>query len=252
MKTCTIRRQAGKWFACFCCEVEAEPLAPSELSAGIDAGLLHFAALSDGSFIDNPRFLRKQEKALAKAQRKQSTTKRGTPERKRANKVIGRVHEHIRNHRDNFLHQQSHRIVEKYGLIKVERLNIDNMLSRPAPKQDEESGQYVANGASRKSGLNKSIADAAWGQFRFMLSYKAERAGREYAEVDPAYTSQECLCGHRASKTLDERVHDCPACGLHMHRDTLSAKIVQLRPSLPSVSKRQKGMGRHTLAATAA
>jgi putative transposase len=100
-KTCTIRRQAGKWFACFTCEYEPVPLPESKESIGIDVGLEKFAALSDGSFVENPRFFRKDEKALAKAGRRQSKTKKKSQERRKANKVLSRIHERIRNRRHN-------------------------------------------------------------------------------------------------------------------------------------------------------
>ena len=78
VKNCTIRRINGKWFASLCQEVEAEPLPPSEEAVGIDVGLKTFAALSNGEFLENPRFFRKDEKALVKAQRKLSKHKRGS------------------------------------------------------------------------------------------------------------------------------------------------------------------------------
>jgi putative transposase len=240
-KTCTVRLQAGKWFACVTCEVEAEPLPESTGTVGIDVGLNVFAALSNGEFVDNPRFFRKEEKALAKAQRNLSKQKRGSRERRKAKKVVSRIHERIRNRRHDFVHQLSRKIVNRYGLIAVEKLNAKNMSKSPAPKPDPENvGQFLPNGASAKAGLNKSILDAAWSMFRFCLAYKAESASRQYAEVNPACPTGIPVgcsgCGMRVKKTLQERVHFCPCCGLSLDRDVNAARnILQIAVGQHSV-----------------
>jgi len=229
-KTCCIHRANGKWFACITCETEAECLPPSEEAIGIDVGIKTFAALSDGTFIENPQFFRTEESALAKAQRKLSRAKLGTKnhseikERKKAKKVVVRVHERVRNRRHDFSHQTARRLVNQYGMIAVEKLAVKNMSKSPAPKQDAETGKYLPNGASQKAGLNKSILDAAWSQFRNILTSKAESACREVVAVRPAYTSQRCSgCGYTAPKTLKERWHLCPMCGASLDRDTNAA-----------------------------
>ena len=211
LKTCTVHRINGKWFACLCQEIEFEHLPPSNEALGIDVGLKTFAALSNGEFIENPRFFRKEEKALAKAQRKLSKQKRGSRERKKARKVVSRIHERIRNRRHDFCHQNARRIVNRYGIIAVEKLSVKNML-----------GNHC---------LAKSIADASWSQFRSILTSKAESAGREVLAVNPAYTSQDCSgCGYRpdglegrTKKKLSDRWHLCPMCGLSLDRDTNAA-----------------------------
>lgn len=230
-KTCCLCRVNSKWFACITCEAEPSALLMSEERIGIDVGLKTFAALSDGTFIENPRFFRTEEKALTKAGRKQAKTKKRSRERKKANKVLSRIHERVRNRRHNFAHQTARRLVNRFGMIAVEKLNVKNMSKAPAPKPDaEKEGQYLPNGASQKAGLNKSILDAAWSQFRSILTNKAESAGREIVAVNPAYTSQKCSgCGYQASKTLKERWHLCPMCGTSLNRDTNAAiNIFQL------------------------
>lgn len=209
-KTACVRRMAGKWFVCIACEVGPELLPGSEEAVGIDVGLKTFAALSNGEFIDNPRFFRKHEKALAKAGRKQAKTKKGSRARRKANRILARIHESIRNRRHDFCHQNAHRIVNRFGVIAVEQLNVRGMV--------------------RNHSLAKSISDAAWSQFRAVLTNKAERAGREVIAVNPAYTSQDChACGYRAKKKLSERWHLCPMCGASLDRDTNAAiNILQL------------------------
>lgn len=230
-KTCTVRRISGKWFACVSCIVEAEPLPTSVEEIGIDVGLEKFAALSNGEFIDNPRFFRTDEKALAKAQRKFDRVKnrRRSQARRKTKRVVSRINERIRNRRHNFHHQSARRLVNRFGVIAVEKLNVAKMSKSPAPKKDAETGVFLPNGHAAKAGLNKSILDAGWYAFRSILSYKAESAGRVYIEINPAYTSQDCPgCNLRVKKKLSERWHDCPRCGLSLDRDTASAiKVLQ-------------------------
>ncbi len=233
LKTCIVRRYRDKWYACLCYEVEGEPLPDSQENVGIDVGLKTFAALSNGEFIENPRFFRTDRKVLAKAQRKVDGLKHkrdvlSKARLRKARKVVARIHERIRDRRHDFIHQTARRIVNRFGFIFVEKLHIANMSKRPKPKQDETTGEYLPNGASRKAGLNKSILDAAWGFFRNVLSAKAVRAARVYGEVNPYGTSQICsACGGRVPKALKERVHYCPNCGLVMDRDTNSAIYIE-------------------------
>ena len=209
-KTATVRRQAGKWFVCIACEVTPETLPPASEAVGIDVGLKTFAALSNGEFIENPRFFRKDEKALAKAGRKQAKTEKRSPARKRANKVLARIHERVRNRRHDFCHQNARGLVNRFGVIAVEKLNVKGMVQNHR--------------------LAKGISDAAWSQFRAVLTDKAERAGRGVYAVNPAFTSQDChACGYRAKKKLSERWHLCPMCGASLDRDTNAAiNILQL------------------------
>ena len=204
VKACTVRRYGQKWFVCFCVEQEDNFLPASPEVIGLDAGLNSFMALSDGTFIDNPRFFRRDEKALAKAGRKQAKTAKGSRERKKANKVLSRIHERVRNRRHNFVHQTARRLVNRYGVIAVEKLNVKGLVKNHC--------------------LAKSISDASWSMFRSVLTQKAESAAREVITVNPAYTSQDChACGYRAKKPLKERWHHCPMCGASLDRDTNAA-----------------------------
>ena len=220
-KTCTVRRSAtGKWYATIVCQVESQPMPESTQAVGIDVGLARFATLSNGQQIDNPRFFGQDEDELAKAQRKLDKAAKGTPARVKARKVVARVHERIRFRRHDFAHQLARRLVSHYGLIAVEDLTI--------------------NGMVHNRGLAKSIHDAAWSQFRQVLSYKAEEAGRTLVAVNPAYTSQDCSqCGHRHRKTLAERVHVCPCCSVVIDRDENAARNI-LRLGLQSQAPSQE------------
>ena len=204
-KSCTITRTAtGKWSVSISCDIGDTPEKKDASSAvGIDVGLNSFAVTSDGQKIENQRFFRKEEKSLAKAQRKWDAVKKRPktdPKREKRRKVIAKVHERIRNKRHNFAHQESRKMVNRHGFIAVEKLDVKEM--------------------QKNRRLAKSIADVAWSLFRHCLEYKAEEAGIGFKAVDPEHTSQDCsACGHREKKTLSDRVHHCKACGYKTDRD---------------------------------
>jgi putative transposase len=200
-KLLTVRcSTTGKWYACFTAEVEAAPLEPSTEQVGIDCGLEKFATLSTGEFIENPRFLRRDEKAFAKARRKESLVNRRTKEYRKHHKVVTRINERIANRRANFAHQLSRKLVNRFAFIAFEDLDIESM------KQN----RYLA----------KSVSDAAWNQLVQYTTYKAECAGRCVVLVDPRNTSKKCSgCGKMVKKNLATRVHNCPSCGLKIDRD---------------------------------
>ncbi len=218
IKTCTIKREGECWYVVFACEVEHEPLEESCEAIGIDLGLLHFATLSDGSTIENPRYYRKAEKNLERLQQALALKKRGSTRRKKAVKQVAKAHRKVANQRKDFLHKASRFLVNSYGLMAFEELQPAYMSKRPQPKQDE-NGTYLPNGAAAKGGLNKSIVDAGWAMFQQFCTYKAANAGREVLFVNPRYTSQICSgCGTVRKKELSERWHRCK-CGTELDRD---------------------------------
>jgi putative transposase len=208
IKTCTIKKTAGgAWDISLSCEVKAIPLEPKTDAVAIDMGIESFATLSNGEKVANPRFFKKGEKALAKAQAKLSKLQKGTKERRKAGRAAAKIHERIKNQRKDFCHKQAKKIVDQYQYICIEDLNIKRMM---------EGSRFA-----------KSIADASWNQFRQFLTYKAEEAGRKLGLVDPAYTSQTCSqCGHLEPKKLTDREHKCSRCGYVAHRDFNAAQNI--------------------------
>ncbi len=217
-KTLTLRRHStGKWYASFSCEVEPAPMPPSEKAVGIDVGLESFATLSTGAKVANPRFFRRDEQDLAKAQRKLSKAEKRTPARTFRRKAVSHIHERVANRRKDFAHKLSRRLVNEYGTIALEKLNGKGML--------------------RNHCLAKSISDAAWFQLVQFVSYKAAYAGRSVALVDPRNTSKRCSrCGNLVDKPLSCRVHSCPICGLVLDRD-INASINILSLGLQAVGR---------------
>lgn len=234
IKTCTIKREGSHWSIAFCCEVETETLPVSYEDVGIDLGVTHLAALSNGETIDNPRHYRRAEKKLATLQQALSRKKRGSNRRHKAVQSVGKAHRKVSSQRKDYLHKVSRHLVNRYQMIVFEELQTTNMSKRAKPKQDEE-GNYLPNGGSAKSGLNKSIRDAGWAMLVSMVTSKAECAGRTVLQVNPRYTSQICSgCGTVKKKELSERWHSC-ICGTELDRDTNAAiNILRLGSNLQS------------------
>jgi putative transposase len=201
IKTLTIRRtRTGKWYASFVVETQSKPLPPTNRAVGVDVGLHQFATLSTGEVIANPRFFRKDEKALRKAQRRLAKTEQNTTERAKRQKVVAHIHERITNRRKDFAHKLSRRLVNEFDVIVFEQLRIAQMIK------------------ARR--LAKSISDAAWRQLITYTHYKAASAGRMFVEVDPRGTSQRCSqCRSIVKKDLSTRQHRCQTCGLEIDRD---------------------------------
>jgi transposase, IS605 OrfB family, central region len=201
VKTCCVRRSStGKWYAAFSCECDPAGLPETPERVGIDVGLSQFATFSTGESIDNPRFFRRDEKALATAQRKHSKTAKDSRARRKTRKAVSRIHERIRFRRHDFVHQNARRIVNRFQFIAVEDLSVNRMRHNHC--------------------LAKSISDAAWAGFASILSCKAEWAGRTFIAVNPAYTSQTCsACGHRQKMPLSQRTFACSCCLIVLGRD---------------------------------
>jgi putative transposase len=207
-KTVCVRRSpTGKWYATITCEWERAALDLTPDQVGVDVGLASFATFSTGKSLDNPHFFRAEEKSLAKAQRRLAKEANGTPKRKRRRKVVARVHERTRWRRQDFAHQESRKIVNRFQVIAVEDLSVHRMVHNHC--------------------LAKSISDAAWAEFASMVRVKAEWAGRAFIAVNPAYTSQDCSrCGHRQKMPLSDRIYRCPCCGLELDRDLNAARNI--------------------------
>lgn len=208
IKTLTVKRMpSGKWFAYFSCRVEEQPKEKPFKEVGIDVGLNCFAMLSDGSKIENPRYYRKEEPKLARLQRQLSRKKKGSRNNNKARIKITRLHEKILNRRNDFLHKTSRWVANKYQVVYVEDLKIWNMIKNPY--------------------FSKSISDAGWGRFIEMIRYKEEESGGELIKVNPHNTTQRCSqCGKVVEKTLSDRTHICPFCGLIMDRDLNASRNI--------------------------
>ncbi len=254
IKTATVKREVDQWSIIFSCEVEQPvPLPEVQSEIGIDLGVTHFAALSDGTFIDSPRFFRKAQKDLKRKQRHLSRCKRGSHRRDKARKQVAKCYRKVKNQRRDFHFKEAKKLAEQHQVIVFEDLQLTNLTKHAKPKQDEATGEYLPNGASAKSGLTKSILDAGLGQFVKIVTFKAANAGRQVYTIDPKYTSQVCsACGVKGPrKDLSVRGHTCTSCGLVLDRDTNAAINIHLAWKTPTYWNAVRGAARQCVEAPA-
>lgn len=227
IKTLTVKREADKWYAVFSCDLGDVPITPStNPPIGIDLGLSSFYTTSEGHHEPNPRYLRDTLPDLKRMTRKISLRegkkdakrqymKRGGSNRNKAKAKLRRLHAKVANKRKDHHHKTALKLVQSYGLIALEDLNIKSMVEDRGVKSQR---------------LNRSISDAGWNGFMSILSSKAESAGVTVVKVDPKGTTQECSgCGKVVPKTLRDRKHDCPHCGLSLDRDENAARNILAR-----------------------
>ena len=196
-----------KYYACFSCEVNQNLLPNIGNKIGIDVGIADFVITSNGDFFPKLDAYRKAEKHLKYLQRQVSRRKKDSNRRRKAVMLLAKKYEKIANQRKDMAHKVSRILINNNDMIAHEDLQIKNMV--------------------KNHNLAKSISDASWGMLFNFLAYKASDAGRRVVAVPPAYTSQICSkCGEIVKKKLSERWHNCPICGLSMHRDVNAAKNI--------------------------
>lgn len=204
IKTCTVIRRNGKYYASLACEVAEETVEHTGKNVGIDVGISNYVTTSDGEFFPKLDAYRKAEKHLKFFQRQVSRRTKGSARRRKAVELLAKAHEKVANQRKYIAHVVSRKLVNNYDMIAHEDLSITSMV--------------------KDNRLSKSITDASWGMLFGFLKYKAESAGKEVIPVNPAYTSQICSnCGEMVKKKLSQRQHICPKCGLNIDRDVNAA-----------------------------
>jgi putative transposase len=217
IKTVTLKRVAGRWFALFSCDLGPVVAAPSpNPPVGIDVGIESFLTTSDGEREPNPTYHKTALPELRRAQRSLARKRNGGKNRRKSKRKVAKIHARVARLRKEHHHQVALKLVRRYGLIAVECLNVRGMI-----------------GSGR---LARAISDAGWSGFLLTLRSKAESAGVAYVEVDARGTSQQCsACGAEVRKDLSVRCHDCQHCGLSLHRDENAARNILARGLLARI-----------------
>lgn len=209
-KQATLVKKADGWYVSLSLEDNTVPFplpvdvseagrSPVKSAVGIDVGLEKFLATSDGQAVEIPQFYRKSQRRLARQQKQLARRSKGSKNYQRQAWEVACLHLHVARQRKEFHYQVAHWLCDQYDLIAFENLNIKGLA---------------------RTRLGLSILDAAWGSFLNILQAVAVKCGKWAIGGDPRGTSIECSdCGQRVEKTLKDRVHSCPHCGLVIDRD---------------------------------
>ena len=223
-KNLTISQQGGKWYASIQTEREVEtPLHPSTTAAGIDVGVAKFATLSSGEIFEPKNSFRNKAQRLARYQRAMSRKTKFSKNWQKAKRKINKLHTTIANIRRDYLHKTSTAISKNHAMIVIEDLQIRNM-SKSSKGTSEKHGKNV----KAKSGLNKSILDQGWFEFRRQLEYKQSWRGGYVIAIPPQHTSQRCSCCGYVSRNnrQTQAKFECVECGHSENADINAARNI--------------------------
>lgn len=204
-----LSRSAGKWFACFQVTMPDGDVPQRDgASVGIDLGLSSLIATSDGETVETPQWTTRAARKQRRLHRALSRCRRNSRRRAKVRRNLARHSAATASRRRDFLHKLSRSLVDRYAFIALEDLSVDRLA---------------------RSKLAKAVHNAAWGQLRLFLEYKAANAGVRLEAVDPRGTSQTCPeCGAVATKALSDRTHRCE-CGCVLDRDVAAAQVILQR-----------------------
>ena len=215
IKSATISQTpTGKFYVSILCEyeVEVQPIVPDRNNAiGIDYKSNGFAVTSEGEILSNHRYFRENQSKLFREQRRLFRKKKNSKNYKKQKMRVALVHEHISNCRLDQAHQLSHFIAEKYDVICLEDINLQNI--------------------AQSLRLGKSTNDNGFGMFRDFLKYKMEERGKYLIYINKwdatSTVCSECGAYHKdIVNSLSVREWVCPDCGTHHDRDINAAKNI--------------------------
>jgi putative transposase len=200
---------AGRYFVSMLVEEEMAPLPLVNKQVGLDLGLKSMVITSDGHTYGNPKFFAKEEKKLARAQRRHAKKRHGSTNQEKARRKLAKLHTRISERRRDYQHKLSTAIIRENQVVCVESLQVKNMV--------------------QNHHLAKAISDVGWGEFVRQLEYKAQWYGRTLVKIDKGYpSSKRCHhCGHILDLlSLDIRHWECPECQMSHDRDINAARNV--------------------------
>ena len=221
VKTCSIKKMRSDKYYAFVTFDDKDTPQPIPVrmkgSIGIDLGVSKFITTHEGDYIASSRFLRKNMKKLAEAQRKLSRSQKDSNNHQKARHRVARIYEKITNCKIDFLYKVAYYLAHNYDEIVCEKLIISEMIKR------------------KSSAMRRAISDQGIGKFLEILKHTCQKYSCKLTLVDPQYTSQICSnCGTIVKKDLSVRVHKCPHCGLEIDRDVNAAiNILQRGKNIP-------------------
>lgn len=218
----TISKENNHWYISinFTQDCEVKSVAPINSIVGIDIGVTRFASLSTGDYLEPMNSFRKSETKTIKLSKLLSRKKRFSNNWKKAKNKLSKHHTKIARIRKDYLHQTTNYLTNNFNTIVIEDLKVCNM-SKSAKGTVDNPGKNI----KAKSGLNKSILDQGWFEFKRQLEYKLSHKGGRLIKIDPKYTSQTCAdCGHlHQDNRKSQAVFECKACGYKNNADTNAA-----------------------------
>jgi putative transposase len=270
IRTVTVKKLVDGWYISVLLNTadslpEAADIESVESAVGIDLGISRLVALSDGSFIENPRHAtnKSTRRRLKIRQRRVNRKVKGSNNRKKAGIEVAKLHKKIADRRNDTNWKAANKIVKTAEAVVCEDLNIKGMKSRCKPKRvngrfmQKVSGvrcpqhTFAPNGQSAKRGLNRSISDASWGDLTQKIEWVAAKSGKPVLAVNPQYTSQECSnCGHTSKDNRDGEKFICQECGHIDHADTQASRTILRRAKLKFVSTDAKSLRRDSVKVT--
>lgn len=222
VRTFHLTQEPSGYYLCLVVTTTNDQKLGKGLSCGIDVGVTDFLALDNGHLFKGNISVKNLVDKIEKLQQK-IDTETSLKKKKILQERLSRLHEQVRNSRKNYNHKMTSRLSRTYDHVAVEKIQIGNMTKRAKPMSPQRA----------KSGLNKSILNQNWGQFRDQLKYKIERKSGTYQEVDPKNSSQNCHnCGekgHRKGKVFTCTNHECSLHGQQQDADVNAAKNIKIR-----------------------
>lgn len=237
LKFCRICKFASGDYLQLGIEVHEKILPESDLICGIDVGIEYLYATDHGRLVKSPRYFQQSEKKLARLQRHlgRPKTKKHPKEVDSKNhgklkKKIAKLHERIARQRRAFNHWHSSNLVEIYGGIAIEDVDLSTLVRKKTSKKELRDLDKSHAKSGFRSRYNKALMDVGCGQFLLFLSRKSQHSSREFQRVDSAYTSQDCpACGYRNQLDLKKRIFCCEKCGYKIQRKHAAAKVIRQR-----------------------
>jgi len=246
IRTVVVMQEADGWYISVLLDLDEQlPDIPDietvKSAVGIDMGINKLISLSDGSFIENPKFStnKKTRRQLRIRQRRVNRKVKGSKNRSKAGLQVAKLHKKIRDKRSDNQWKAAHKVVKTAAAVIREDLNISGMKARCKTKRV--NGRAMPNGQSAKRGLNRAISDASWGELFSKIAWVALKSGKPVLAVNPKHTSQECSnCGHISKDNRDGEKFICSSCGHIDHADTQASRTILSRAKLTFVSKDTK------------